>query len=194
MGIAPTRRRWRLTALLTGLLAATLARGADVPDPSLAPDSHGRSADVTAIDSRLNRVFPDGRGLPAGRGTVTAGARLYARHCVACHGVNGRGGSSGELAGGNPDLTAPQPDKTIGTYWPYATTLFDFIRRAMPLNAPWSLADDDVYSLVAYLLHLNGLVASDFVADARSLATFVMPNRDGFDPIDAELPTLPATD
>jgi len=177
-----------------GVLAAASAQGADTPDPSLRPDPHGRKVDAAALDSRLNRVFPDGRGLPAGRGTVAAGARLYTRHCTACHGMEGRGGSGGELAGGNPDLTAPQPDKTIGTYWPYATTLFDFIRRSMPLDAPWSLSDEEVYSLVAYLLHLNGLVEPDFVADAQSVAAFRMPNRNGFDPVDAELPALPGKD
>ena len=109
---------------------------------------------------------------------------LYAQHCVACHGPGGRGGPGGELAGGTQALTSNTPDQTIGTYWPYATTLFDFIRRAMPLDAPGSLEPDEVYALCAYLLAENGIIAPETELDAATLAAIVMPNRDGFDWVD----------
>ncbi|MBI2801018.1 MAG: cytochrome c [Gammaproteobacteria bacterium] len=134
-----------------------------------------------------NFIFADGAGLPRGTGTVTRGQALYNAQCVSCHGSRGRGGNGGELAGGNPDLTAAQPDKNIGTYWPYAPPLFDFIRRSMPPRAPWSLSNADVYSLVAYLLNLNGLLAADGKLDAASLAAVKMPNRNGFVGIDARV-------
>ncbi|MGR8919658.1 MAG: c-type cytochrome [Gammaproteobacteria bacterium] len=131
-------------------------------------------------------VWPDGQGLPAGSGTVAAGRALYAERCIQCHGRDGRGGPGGELAGGDPDLTAAQPDQNIGTYWPHATTLFDFVRRAMPLDAPWSLGDAQTYALVAYLLHLNGLLEADARLDADGLRAVRMPNRDGFVGVDAD--------
>ncbi len=145
----------------------------------------GKPAAARALAGRDTLVFPDGRGLPPGGGTVAEGRALFERQCVACHGEAGRGGPGGELAGGNPDLTAPQPDKTIGSYWPHATTLFDFIRRSMPLNAPWSLRDDEVYALVAYLLDLNGIAVGERL-DAAALAAVRMPNRDGFRWIDVK--------
>ncbi len=175
---------------LSGALSFAL-NAQNLPDRQLSPARLGVPATAAELLTRENLVFPEGGGLPAGNGTVAAGESLYVARCIACHGVNGRGGSGGELAGGNPDLTAAQPDKTIGTYWPYATTLFDFIRRAMPLTAPWSLTDAEVYALVAYLLQLNGIVRADFVADAISIATLKMPNRHGFTPIDATLPATP---
>lgn len=170
------------TGAEAALLALLLAAGTSASfgeSPRL-----GRPASAKALAGRDNLVFPDGRGLPPGGGTVGQGRALFARHCTACHGEGGRGGPGGELAGGNPDLTAAQPDKTIGTYWPYATTLFDFIRRAMPLQAPWSLSDDEVYALVAYLLDANGIAVPPRL-DAAALKELKMPNRNGFRPIDA---------
>jgi S-disulfanyl-L-cysteine oxidoreductase SoxD len=149
------------------------------------PPRLGKPAPAHVLASRDTLVFPDGRGLPPGSGTVAAGRALFARQCAVCHGDEGRGGGGGELAGGNPDLTAQQPDKTIGSYWPHATTLFDFIRRSMPLNAPWSLRDDEVYALVAYLLDLNGVAVGERL-DAAALAAVEMPNRDGFRWIDVK--------
>lgn len=162
-----------------------------IPGDPLIPASPDLGTRPSAADlaSRLTRVFPDGDGLPRGHGDVATGRALYDRHCVACHGPEGRGGAGGELAGGNPDLRASQPDRTLGTYWPYATTLFDFIRRAMPLGAPWSLSDAEVYALVAYLLHQNGVVDSDFAASAATVRSLRMPNRDGFDAIDVDVAT-----
>ena len=133
-------------------------------------------------------IFPDGRGLPLGSGTVAQGRDLYARSCVSCHGSEGRGGIGGELAGGERDLTRPHPDQNLGTYWPYATTLFDFIRRSMPMLAPWSLSDAEVYALCAYLLYLNGLLPEDARVDGENLGSIDMPNRHGFEWIEAVPP------
>jgi S-disulfanyl-L-cysteine oxidoreductase SoxD len=125
-------------------------------------------------------VAPDGRGLPPGSGSVVAGKQLYAKLCAACHGAHGEGGPMDRLVGGRGTLTSAKPVKTIGSFWPYATTVFDYIRRAMPFNAPQSLADDEVYALTAYLLFLNGVVEETTVLDAQTLADVRMPNRDGF--------------
>ena len=165
-------------ALLLALACVTGADAAGLPQ-------FGRPASAHALASREALVYPDGRGLPPGSGTVAEGRVVFERRCVTCHGASGRGGPGGELAGGNPDLTAPQPDRTIGTYWPDATTLFDFIRRAMPLDAPRSLTDDEVYALAAYLLDLNGIPVDGHL-DAAALAAVKMPNRQGFRWIDAQ--------
>jgi len=135
--------------------------------------------DIAAWD--IN-VFSDGRNLPDGSGTVAQGASLYAQQCASCHGAKGEGASGDKLAGGAGTLASSKPVKTIGSYWPYAPTLFDYIRRAMPLTAPQSLSNEQVYAVTAYLLHLNGLVAQDAHLDAKSLAAIRMPNRDGFVP------------
>lgn len=125
-------------------------------------------------------VFPDGEGLPSGNGTAAQGKAVYDSACARCHGPNGAGGSAEELAGGTHALTDPQPDKTIGTYWPYATTIFDFVRRSMPLDAPGSLTNDQVYAATAYLLHLNGIIGEHMEINATTLPQVKMPNRDGF--------------
>jgi cytochrome c len=113
---------------------------------------------------------------------VAAGARIYAERCAACHGANGEGKPQDRLTGGRGTLASRDPVKTIGSYWPYATTLFDYVRRAMPFNAPQSLRDEEIYALVAYLLYLNGIVQADAVMDEHSLPAVRMPNREGFVP------------
>lgn len=125
-------------------------------------------------------VGADGAGLPAGSGTTADGGRLYREKCETCHGPDGRGATAEELAGGIGSLAGAYPDRTVGSYWPYAPQLFDYIRRAMPAYSPLSLRNDEVYALTAYLLHLNGLVGDASVLDAASLARIRMPNRDGF--------------
>ncbi|MCW5298956.1 cytochrome c [Herbaspirillum lusitanum] len=125
-------------------------------------------------------VAADGAGLPAGSGSVTNGKAIYAQQCAACHGAKGEGKPADQLVGGKGTLTSANPVKTIGSFWPYATTVFDFINRAMPYNAPQSLTPDEVYSVTAYLLYLNGVVTADTVLDAHSLPRVRMPNRDGF--------------
>jgi cytochrome c len=127
-------------------------------------------------------VTPDGAGLPGGRGSVAEGRRIYAERCASCHGSAGAGGPMDRLAGGQGSLATGKPVKTIGSFWPYATTLFDYIGRAMPFNAPQSLGSDELYAVTGYVLHLNGIVPADAVLDARSLAQVRMPNRDGFVP------------
>ncbi len=125
-------------------------------------------------------VYPDGWGLPKGQGTAVEGEKVYKKYCLSCHGVNGTGSSADELAGAQHGLTDNPPDKTIGTYWPYATTIFDFTRRSMPLNAPGSLSDDQVYAVTAYLLYLNEVIGKKDVINRISLPMVNMPNRRGF--------------
>jgi S-disulfanyl-L-cysteine oxidoreductase SoxD len=125
-------------------------------------------------------ILPDGTGLPAGSGTAAAGAEVYALKCVACHGVDGAGTPNDQLVGGHGTIATATPVRTIGSYWPYATTVFDYIRRAMPLVAPQSLTNDETYALTAYLLHLNGIIEEDDVMNARTLPRVEMPNRDNF--------------
>jgi mono/diheme cytochrome c family protein len=123
----------------------------------------------------------DGAGLPPGRGTVENGANLFIEQCAACHGTFGEGeGRYPKLAGGEGTLTADRPEPTVGSYWPYAPTLWDYINRAMPMVAPHSLSADDVYALTAYVLNINNIVPGDFVADAKSLPQVKMPNREHF--------------
>ena len=128
----------------------------------------------------------DGVGLPAGDGSAESGEALYDAQCAICHGDFGQGeGRWPVLVGGEESLTHQgdgRPEKTVGSYWPFAATLFDYIRRAMPYNTPQSLSDSETYALVAYILYLNNLVDDDFVADADSIADFPMPNRPNFFP------------
>ena len=125
-------------------------------------------------------IDPTGAGLPPGRGTVPQGAGIYANKCAICHGPTGTDGPKDRLVGGHGSLATDQPIKTIGSYWPYATTLYDYIYRAMPLTAPQSLTPDESYSVVAWLLHQNGIVPADAVIDAQTLPRVTMPNRAGF--------------
>ena len=123
----------------------------------------------------------DGAGLPAGRGTVERGAEVYAEQCAACHGTFGEGeGRFPKLVGGAGTLRHDRPELTVGSYWPFAPTLWDYINRAMPMPAPHTLSADDVYALTAYILNLNDIVQGDFVADRESLPKVKMPNRDNF--------------
>jgi len=142
----------------------------------------GTPLTATDLEGLDIHVFPDGTGLPEGRGNSETGAQLYAGLCASCHGPHGTGGSAGELVGRSP-LNGPHPDQTVGNYWPYATTLFDFIRRSMPLNAPRSLSAEQVYSLTAYILEINGLLAKGAVLDKKTLPAIQMPNREGFIPL-----------
>jgi cytochrome c len=144
------------------------------------PYSIGRSATPAEIAGWNIDIGRDGSNLPEGHGTVSHGREVFAQQCAVCHGDNGEGGVGDRLVGGQGTLATAKPIRTVGSYWPYATTLFDYIRRAMPENAPQSLSNADVYAVSAYILSLNGLVASDATLDAKSLAGIKMPNRDGF--------------
>ncbi len=125
-------------------------------------------------------VAPDGNGLPPGSGSVAMGAKVYADKCQSCHGPQGQGGPQDQLTGGIGTLTLPKPVKTPVSYWPSATTIFDYVRRAMPLQSPESLTNDEVYAVTAYLLSIDKIVAPDAVLDAKSMPQVKMPNRDGF--------------
>jgi mono/diheme cytochrome c family protein len=174
-------------ALLTALLAAS---GACAGGPVLTPHL-GQPAGADLVARWSLSVYPDGRGLPQGRASAAQGRPIYLARCAKCHGTEGEGGSGGTLVG-RGSLTDPDPDQTVGNYWPYATTLFDFIRRAMPMDAPATLSDDELYAVSAYVLYMNRIVGLDDPLDADSLPRIRMPNRDGFIGIDAELPASPA--
>ena len=144
----------------------------------------GQPIELTDIAAWDISIGPDGAGLPPGRGTAIEGEAIYVAKCQACHGEKGIGPSvalAGALVGGMGTLAPDKtPIKTVGSYWPYATTLFDYVRRAMPFQEPKSLTPDEVYAVTAYILDLNGIVGSNDVIDAQSLPKVRMPNRDGF--------------
>lgn len=187
----PSPRRNRLAAyrsLLSSFLPLMLAVGG-LPmaaqaqsSQGAAPYGFGRVATPAAIVAWDIDIDAQGHGLPRGQGSVAEGARLYAEKCAACHGERGQGQPADALVGGNVPLGEQKstPPKTVGNFWPYATTLFDFIRRAMPYNAPQSLQPDEVYALTAWVLHANGVLPADAVLDAQRLSALKMPNQAGF--------------
>lgn len=140
----------------------------------------GRAATPEEIRGWDIDVSPSGAGLPPGHGAARQGEAIFAAKCASCHGAHGEGKPMVRLVGGIGTLRDKKPEKTVGSYWPYATTLFDYVRRAMPLNAPQSLSPDEVYAVSAYVLFLNGIVSQDATLDADNLAKVKMPNRDGF--------------
>ena len=155
-------------------VVATIALAADPGLPKLGmPIS---PADLAPWDIS---IMPDGTGLPPGSGTPAQGAPIFQAKCSACHGENGKGGIAAAVTAGPPRASL-DGGKTIANFWPYATTVFDFIRRAMPYNAPHSLKDDEVYALTAYLLSLNKLIGDNDVMNAQTLPKVKMPNRDNF--------------
>lgn len=136
---------------------------------------------VAAPEDFESVVAPDGSGLPPGNGSVAEGKKLYMTHCAACHGLDGKLASN-QIAGGVGTLTSKRPYKTVGSYWPYATTLFDYINRAMPYGNEKALNADQVYAITAYVLHLSEIVGEKDTLDRDNLADVQMPNRDGFRP------------
>lgn len=163
-------------------LAAMLLGGAANADSEFTTDvpQLGESVAAETVTELDYVVLPDGSGLPEGSGTAATGAEVYATHCLACHGDRGQDGINDRLAGGHGSIGAQVPVKTVGSYWPYATTVFDYVRRAMPYQSPGSLTADEVYSLTAYLLFINDIVAENERLDARTLPAVRMPNRDNF--------------
>jgi len=156
--------------MLSAVLLAMVAAG----------PQFGTPVDSATVASWDSSIPPSGKGLPSGQGSVAEGQVVYAQKCVMCHGVNGAGKPADPLTGGIGTLASPKPVKTVASYWPYATTLFDYIRRAMPISQPRSLSNHEVYALVAYILSVNGIVRKDAVMDAETLPKVKMPNRDGF--------------
>jgi len=171
-----SRRSWRLGF---ALLFFVVAVGAESEQTGL-----GREPTAEELGAAGYTVFPDGKGLPAGRGSAVEGKAVYQQFCAACHGRNAEGDEAAALVGGRDSLTSERPRKTVESYWPYTTTLWDYIRRSMPYESPGSLTDDEVYAVVAHLLHLGGIVEEDAVLDQETLPKIEMPNRDGFIPDD----------
>ncbi len=149
---------------------------------ALADDGPGLGQELTAAELAAVdfTIMPDGNGLPPGSGNAASGRDIYIRNCLACHGENGTGGVNDVLSGGHGSLTGPQPQKTVGSFWPYATTVFDYVRRAMPYHTPGSLSSDELYAVTAYLLFLNDIIAEDAEMNAALLPQVKMPNRDNF--------------
>jgi len=156
---------------------AALAFGASV---ALGESPHlGKPISQSDLAEWDINILPDGTNLPAGSGKAADGAKIFAEKCVACHGEGGKGGSAIRLIGGPPKATL-DGGKTIPNYWPYATTVFDFIRRAMPFTQPRSLSDQEVYALTAYLLAANKLIGDGDEMNAATLPKVQMPNRGNF--------------
>lgn len=172
---------------ILGVLLASVAVSG-VAFAQTMPVKYGFGSPVT--EQELSKYFSipaDGRGLPPGSGNATAGAKLYAENCAACHGeklegnpAKGIGGD--KLIGGRGSLATKTPVKTVESYWPYATTLFDYVKRSMPFSSPGTLKDDETYAVVAYILSQAKIIQPTETMDARTLPKVAMPNRDGFEP------------
>lgn len=159
--------------LALGIFAARAASAGDAP-------GLGRELtrdEIAAVDFT---IMPDGDGLPEGSGNAISGRDVYSSNCLACHGEHGSGGVNDALSGGHGSIKSPAPLKTVGSYWPYATTIFDYVRRAMPLQSPGVLSNDEIYAVTAYLLFINDIIAEDAEMNADSLPHVSMPNRDNF--------------
>jgi mono/diheme cytochrome c family protein len=166
----------RDVALVALMALAGCATGAPYREtPNL-----GRAVSASEIAAWDISIPPDGTGLPAGRGTAVTGATVYEQKCQACHGAKGAGQPNDRLVGGHGTLGGAAPVRTIGSYWPYATTIFDYVRRSMPYIQPQSLSNDEVYAVTAYLLHQNGVIGEQDEMNAQTLPKVRMPNRDGF--------------
>lgn len=180
-------RTFKKTAKASMLAFGAAALFTILPYSFAAAETFGFGTTPTAEEIAMIDIdaMPDGRGLPAGSGTVAAGETVYVEQCAACHGeqLEGVGETGGAaLIGGRGTIGTPETKKTVESYWPYATTLFDYVKRAMPFNAPGSLSDDDIYAVSAYILHRADVIEADAVMDASTLAAVEMPNKDGFIP------------
>ncbi len=171
-------RKSAILAIAAGIMAIAAAGAALAEGPDLKPNL-GKPITPADLAPWDITVLPDGTNLPPGSGKAADGAKIYAEKCAACHGDKGQGGIAGRVIGGPPKATL-DGGKTIANFWPAATTLFDFIRRAMPYTAPRSLSDQEVYALTAYLLAENKLIGENDEINAKTLPQVKMPNRDNF--------------
>jgi S-disulfanyl-L-cysteine oxidoreductase SoxD len=169
----PMRNSCMAVLAVLALVSTTRAQGQS-------PCGIGRSATPAEIAGWNIDIDRYGKNLPPGIGGVSQGRKVFDQQCAACHGARGEGGVGDKLVGGRGTLATPQPIRTVGSYWPYAPTLFDYVRRAMPQNAPQSLSNEDVYAVSAYILNLNGLLPADATLDAKTLSEIKMPNRKMF--------------
>ena len=163
--------------ILPVMLLAVMGSVANAQSPKY---GIGRPPTAEEIKTWDISVFPDGTGLPEGSGTAAQGKDVYERRCAECHGNNGEGGEQGALVGGVGSLDSAKPVKTVVSYWPYATTLWDYTNRSMPFDTPGVLTNDQVYAVVAYVLFLGEVVGENDMLDAKTLPRVKMPNRDGF--------------
>jgi mono/diheme cytochrome c family protein len=162
-------------ALVVGGCASAGVAPSAMESPNL-----GREATPAQIAGWDISVGPDGVGLPPGKGTPATGALVYEQKCQACHGAKGAGQPNDRLVGGQGTLAGKAPVRTIGSYWPYATTVFDYVRRSMPYLQSQSLSDNEVYAVTAYLLNLNGIIGENDEMNAQTLPKVTMPNRSNF--------------
>jgi mono/diheme cytochrome c family protein len=167
----------RLAVAVAAALSACAAQPTSAPVKAPAFGSPVSAAEIARWDISIP---PNGEGLPAGGGTAKQGEAVYVAQCQACHGAKGVGKPADPLVGGIGSLATGKPLRTVGSYWPYATTLFDYTRRAMPITNPLSLTNDEVYAVTAYVLYLNGIIGESAEMNARTLPQVRMPNRDGF--------------
>jgi S-disulfanyl-L-cysteine oxidoreductase SoxD len=164
------------------LLLVTQAFGPAVAAAQSPTLGYGRAPTPDELKAIDIEVTPDGKGLAPGSSTAAAGKSVYTRRCETCHGPTGKEGPQDVLVGGQGSLATSRPLKTVGSYWPYATTLWDYIRRAMPFEHPGTLTTDEVYGATAYVLFMNGIVKEQDVIDKITLVQVKMPNRNGFTP------------
>ena len=160
-------------------LAVILSAGLLLPAFG-ADTGFSKAATAEDIERVYLSILPDGENLPDGSGTATQGKAVYEMYCVACHGMDGEGTLADKLVGGRGTLDSDSPVKTVGSFWPYATTVFNYIRRSMPYTAPMSLTNEEYYAITAFILNKNDIIAADKVLDKNSLPQVRMPNRDGF--------------
>src|ERR1700675_4916686 len=153
-------------------------------EPALKPAGLGRPASAEELKRRDITTLPTGAGLPNGKGTAAQGEVVYRDKCASCHGPNGEGNlpQGTQLVGGIGTLATDNPIRTVGSFWPYATSVWDYIHRAMPLTQPGSLSADDTYAVTAFLLYRNKIIEANNVMNKQSLPKVRMPNRDGFIP------------
>jgi S-disulfanyl-L-cysteine oxidoreductase SoxD len=151
----------RITVAAIVVAAAAALAACAVQPPAAKPPALGTSISAEEVARWDISIPPSGAGLPKGGGTARQGLQVYEQKCLACHGAKGVGKPADALAGGVGSLASKTPLRTVGSYWPYATTLFDYVRRAMPIANPLSLSDDEVYAVSAYVLFLNGIVGED---------------------------------